>query len=555
MKKLAFVFAAFLLCCGIVFAAEGKTLKSVPAPFTRGVNFSEWLEFKDKDQLDATYMTKVDFENAKKMGCDVVRLPVHFERLTAGAPGYAVAEEIWSILDDVVVWANELKIYVIIDFHNDTSGGTKTPVNIETILVNIWKQISARYKNSGKYIAYEVYNEPHGIDKFRWAKVAESVVNEIRKIDSQHYIIVGGADWNSFDAMKILPKFNDDKIIYNFHFYEPMLFTHQGASWNGMGRLQNIPFPYDKDRMPKIPQNPTKDETWYYSKGYNYEYKGTEAAVAEFFDQYAQFSIERNAPVFCGEFGVYNVYADPAERTNWYRIVTKLLDERGIAHTSWDYYGSFGVFKKGSGDLFPQDLERSVVEAMNLKVPEGREATWGETAFKNKDFTIYDNGFVRGLKCSSWGSVINKAKNYNKEKVIQINSMNAYSAFEISFKESVDFTELKKDGYCIEFMAQSEEPDLNMSVWLQNSGVKTEYEWRANFGLNKNQLPADGKWHKISVPLSGLGDIGAYDNKTSSWINGRGKFDWSDIFKFVIANNGIELKKSVIIKDIKFVKN
>ena len=68
--------------------------------------------------------------------------------------------------------------------------------------------------------------------------------------------------------------------------------------------------------------------------------------------------------------------AKPEERVNWYRIVTGLLEERGIARTSWDYYGGFGIFKidwkamrehrKMSALKFPEDLDLDIVKAMGL---------------------------------------------------------------------------------------------------------------------------------------------------------------------------------------------
>ena len=51
------------------------------APFTKGVNFTEWLEFKTPEQIDRDWFTRADFENARSLGADVVRLPIHFEKL------------------------------------------------------------------------------------------------------------------------------------------------------------------------------------------------------------------------------------------------------------------------------------------------------------------------------------------------------------------------------------------------------------------------------------------------------------------------------------------
>ena len=100
----------------------------------------------------------------------------------------------------------------------------------------------------------------------------------------------------------------------------------------------------------------------------NYPVNGTLEAVKSCFDQYVDFSRERNAPVFCGEFGCLWTVPNE-ERVNWYRLVVGLLAERGIARTSWDYYASFGVFNKtprGVRPQFPQDLNRPLLAAMGL---------------------------------------------------------------------------------------------------------------------------------------------------------------------------------------------
>ena len=49
--------------------------KAISAPFKKGVNFTIWLEYGNAEQNHADMFTKKDFENAKSLGCDVVRLP------------------------------------------------------------------------------------------------------------------------------------------------------------------------------------------------------------------------------------------------------------------------------------------------------------------------------------------------------------------------------------------------------------------------------------------------------------------------------------------------
>jgi len=350
-----------------------KYTQAISAPFTKGINYSYFLNFKDPQGPDGCFLTRKEFENIKSLGAEVIRLPNYLEFLCKKEEGWKIPEWYFAHLDNFIQWAKELDMSIILDFHNNTVVGSSTPVDIADTLIAIWTQMANRYKDSYDKIYFEIYNEPHEIDLTVWGQAVLKTIDAIRQIDKTHYLIVGGGDWNSFESLKQLPEIKDDKIIYTFHFYEPHLFTHQGAGWSGMARIKNIPFPYDKDKMPECPENPTEREASFFSKEYDYEHRGTEKAIADYFDQFVQFSNERNAPIYCGEFGVYMAYAKLEERLNWYTIVTKLLEERNIARTSWDYYGGFGVFKDFRPDFlpkFPQDLNKDIVKALGLKIPE-----------------------------------------------------------------------------------------------------------------------------------------------------------------------------------------
>jgi len=351
--------------------------KTIAAPFSKGVNLTNWLEYRTAEEIDAGFFTRQDILNIRALGCDVVRLPIHFERICCEENGYVIPQKVLNILDDVAAWTEEAGLYLILDFHNATHAGSFTPVDVEKVLNPVWTQLAQRYAQAAGHVVYEIMNEPHDIDVEVWNQIIYRVFKLIRSIDRQHYVIVGGADWNSTAAMKTLPDFKDDKVIYTFHFYDPHTFTHQGAPWCNMQRVRDIPFPYEKEKMPPMPENPTEVEKRCFAE---YPEKGTLQAVESCFDQYADFSRERNAPVFCGEFGCNAMCVGQKERVNWYRIVTALLDERGIARTNWDYYGSFGLFRadwEKQGDSheyaaprFPQDLNMELLEALgfNTKV-------------------------------------------------------------------------------------------------------------------------------------------------------------------------------------------
>jgi endoglucanase len=192
-------------------------------------------------------------------------------------------------------------------------------------------------------------------------------IETIRQIDTRHPIIVGGTDYNSIRKLAAIPEYSDPGLIYTFHFYDPHVFTHQGATWGdpSFASLSGVPFPADAKRMPPVP--PDLQRTWAGDAlVLHYEHDAALTTLRSTLDKAAAFSRSRDVPVFCGEFGAYMVNSLPADRVRWYAAVTDMLDKRGIARTSWDYFGGFGIFNTQSGGDFCTDLNTDVVRALGF---------------------------------------------------------------------------------------------------------------------------------------------------------------------------------------------
>lgn len=110
MKRLVYI----LLFIGFI---AGSTA-APKAPFYRGVNFSSWFQENSVNLVGFTKYTKHDFINVKNMGADAIRLPVNFYAMTSGSPDYVVSTLLFTMLDTVVAWAEEEKMYLILDNHS-----------------------------------------------------------------------------------------------------------------------------------------------------------------------------------------------------------------------------------------------------------------------------------------------------------------------------------------------------------------------------------------------------------------------------------------------------
>jgi len=335
-------------------------------PFKKGVNFTKWFETRSFSDINFTKYTEQDFIDVKSLGADVVRLPIRFHDYLMDDDKYTINKGLFVFLDIIVDWAVKHDIYLILDNHSFHSIEA-TDEEIEDILIPVWKQLAKHFKDRSDRLIYEILNEPHGIDDKLWNKIQGNVIKAIRKIDKEHYIIVGGTNYNSIEKMTKLPVYNDSNLIYTFHFYDPHIFTHQGAMWNkpSLAPLENLPFPLDKKKLPVVHE--TFKGTWVEESLKGYSEASKYSNLSETLNKAYAFSKERNVPVFCGEFGVFMLQSPKNSRVKWYRFVCDELGMRNIPWTCWDYFGGFGIFKTQERGKFPEDLNSYIIKAMGFK--------------------------------------------------------------------------------------------------------------------------------------------------------------------------------------------
>ncbi|MBA4056267.1 MAG: hypothetical protein C0490_16245, partial [Marivirga sp.] len=352
---------------------------SAQIPFQQGINLTNWFQSSSASQIQFNRFSKKDFQNIKSLGCDVIRLPINLHAMTNGAPEYVLDPLFFSFLDQAVDWAEELDMHLILDNHTFDPSAPTGP-DIGSVLVKVWSQMAAHYKDRSEHIYYEVLNEPHDISAELWGSIQQTVIDAIRAHDTNHFIVVGGVNYNSYNNLNSLPVYSDSRLIYTFHFYDPFVFTHQGASWTSpsLETLTGVPFPYRSNAMPSVP-NALKG-TWVESLMNTYASDGTVAKIKQQLDIAVSFSIQRQVPVFCGEFGVHIPNSNNEDRVAWYAAVRNYLNEKNIPWTIWDYRGGFGLFKKDSNELFDYDLNIPLLEALDFNVPDQKPYPAGPQA-------------------------------------------------------------------------------------------------------------------------------------------------------------------------------
>jgi len=510
-------------------------------PFSKGVNFSGWFEVNNAQRIPFNQYNEQDFANVKSLGADVIRLPVRLNDMTSGAPDYKLDPLLLKFLDTAVNWAEKYKLYLIIDNHS-FHPVNRTQDDVDKVLIPVWTQVAQRYRDRSELIIYEVLNEPHGISDKRWGEIQGKVIEAIRSADRKHTIIVGGTDYNSYNKLSSIPAYNDPNLIYTFHFYDPFMFTHQGASWSPpMEYLSGVPFPYDSKRMPKL--NLKLRGTWVENSIRNYSKDADPSKLLGILDIAAAFSGERNVPVYCGEYGVYIPNSPPEDRVVWYEFITNALDNRKISRTSWDYFGGFGIFNSdGRGD-FRSDVNIKIANAMGFTPPV--QSPRVQEPLKS-GFTLFDDYPNAELISGFWGGDNTDFSFYSTDSAegefaIRWENAGKYESFWFAFPRSGDFSVLASNGYFLEFKARAEKP-VQFDVRFIQPENESSVPWRMRYTINESNLPPDGKWHTIRISLNSMQEHGAWINKNQQWFNPQGKFTWDNIDRLEFASEHMDMK-------------
>jgi endoglucanase len=515
-----------LILCNIKLSAQN--------PLTRGVNLTNWFQTANVRQIQFTKYTKQDLIRIKNLGCDVIRLPINLHFMTNGAPDYTIDPLFFDFMDQVVDWAEELQIHLLLDNHTFDPNANTDP-SVEGVLLKVWPQMAEHYKNRSNYVYYEILNEPHGITTAVWCQIQQKVINAIRGIDTKHTIVVGPSGYNSYNELKNMPVYTDNNLIYTFHFYDPFMFTHQGATWTSyMQDLANIPFPYNVAAMPATPAS--AKGTWVESSLNNYKTDGTVAKVKEWLDIAVNFKTSRNVKLFCGEFGVYIPYSPHADRVFWYDVVRKYLEEKGITWTIWDYQGGFGLFEKGTSELFDYDLDIEILKSLNFNIPEQKAFSIIPDDKPVEIYTDYIGQSIFESGNTGNGTIDYYSSSFQAGKYsIYWTGSDQYAGPGFDFKPDKDLSKLVANNYELDFWVKGDSPNTKFEVRFidSKSTVAGDHPWRTSYTIDQTKVTWNGSWQHIKIPLKSFKETGSWDN---AWFNPVGKFDWKEVNRFEIIS-------------------
>lgn len=333
--------------------------------FMRGVDLGGWLSQCDytKKHLD-TFIKEDDIERIRSWGADHVRLPFDFNIILDD--DLKVRADAFTYLDRAVEWTSNRNMNIVLDLHKtpgfsfdkgERESGFFDDVKYQNIFIEMWQELAKHFAALEDTVAFEILNEITE-DKYAepWNRIARRCVEEIRKIAPMNYILIGGIHNNSIDGLPLLEKPFDDRIVYNFHCYEPGLFTHQKAYWvDGMPSDLEISYPGTVDEYVEKSKVLPCGGGWFIEEIRRSAAKGFRNIDISFLDdllsQAVAIANERNVPLYCGEYGVIEVAPLP-DTVRWHKDMHDLFEKYSIGRAVWCYKGKdFGFIDDERKDI------------------------------------------------------------------------------------------------------------------------------------------------------------------------------------------------------------
>lgn len=205
-----------------------------------------------------THHTAESYSELAEMGFNSVRFYLNYALFESDSAPYTYREEGFDWIDQNLAWAKAAGIRLVLNMHYPQGGyqsqgdGTAlwTDPENQARLTALWKEIARRYADEPAILGYGLVNEPvvaasNGAESLQlWQSVAQTLTDAIRTVDQNHLIFVErmcaaqdlagtNEQWQNFNDENNYVHIDGENIVYEFHYYEPHAFSHQGLDWAG----------------------------------------------------------------------------------------------------------------------------------------------------------------------------------------------------------------------------------------------------------------------------------------------------------------------------------
>ncbi|WP_082684523.1 cellulase family glycosylhydrolase [Aureimonas ureilytica] len=403
--------SSILLAGGSARAENAGGLEAMPITLARGVNAFPWFSLtreypaprtdygEPPFQTQRPVPTRDDLQRLRQAGLDFIRLPVDPGPFLAAAPDRRRA--LLGTLSEAVALTldYDLKLVVNLQVNGATHywnqerlvSGPDAP-GFATYVAFAGEVAALLAEFNQARVALEPINEPpQACDAITWPAMQQRLFETARQAAPNLTLVATGACGSMIRGLEALdpaPLLGQGPVLFTFHFYEPYLFSHQGAPWMRepvYRALNAVPWPAregtldrtlqavrarmaeDRER-PKAEADAAYKETVRLLQQY-FDADPGRSFIDHYLDQAADWARRHRIPagrVLMGEFGAlrtdarYTASGAP-DRARYIRDVRESAEARGFPWAFWNLFDGMGVM-----DDTTRQLDPAIVQALGL---------------------------------------------------------------------------------------------------------------------------------------------------------------------------------------------
>lgn len=353
MKRLTVLISAIVAFAQAAGACPLLT-HDVPAPridaLARGFNADGWINGKASPPPLAL------LRQLRKDGMTHVRLPVPAERIMPRFGTDTDRSAILHALDDAIATLVSLGYSVSVDLHPGDPFNRlhrEEPIAAMEAMKDAWRELAEIIRRHPvDRVFAEVLNEPD-VEAARWQGEVEELSSFVRQLLPRSTLIVGPVNWQRADSLPGFHPLADLNVVYAIHFYDPMVFTHQGH-WDPKEPLhfiRGLPYPFRPEdaAVQKLRQQLAADNDA--SSLATLDRAIPDKGIDHWLEPAVTWQRQFSRPIIINEFGVLKAGAPRQSRLRWLSAVASFAEQHCWGWTHWELSQGFGLLDDKSGQI------------------------------------------------------------------------------------------------------------------------------------------------------------------------------------------------------------
>ncbi|PPS43414.1 glycoside hydrolase family 5 protein [Chroococcidiopsis sp. TS-821] len=320
-------------------AASPTTVKpSRLQTLSKGFNLGHW----QRHSLTDGYYTLATLQQYKRLGLTYTRLPIVLSTFFDNKNPGVLKTDSLAALDAIVRLHAQVGLGIILSPFNHPSSLYFDPAVLAKF-VAFFKAFATHMRATDpEKVFLEVMNEPNAETPQAWDRVQVELIKAIR-LGAPHHTIIASSnvsatanDWNNARSLPMTRIVADKNVVYNFHFYEPFVFTHQGASWGWRATqfMKNIPYPATLATVTPL-LNAIQDPEAKKAVEHYAQQQWNRDKLITLLSPIAHWAKTNNVPVSCNEFGAIPWTAPRSSLLRYLQDVRQVLESFGIGWGQW----------------------------------------------------------------------------------------------------------------------------------------------------------------------------------------------------------------------------